>query len=295
VDDEEDIRTMAKLCLEKGGFEIIDTSNGDDALHLAQNESPDIILLDVVMPGKSGLEVCKILKTQNSTKHIPVIMFTVLSRDYDKQLTKEVGADAHFVKPFTPDNLRKTIQQKLKESKKQMLSLKLGLEFDNIRSKNILFEFNPSISYNRLIRDFVLECLSHGMKPIVITRKSSAVYQILDDHKGVNVIESTQPIMFSPIVNQYPSHTLAVIYDSITDLIFSTCFQNAYKTIQNTLKQFSENGTTSLFLFNSSAHNLKEVNGIRMLYNNYICNDKNGLSVKKFSKTSQNVKHYVVS
>ncbi len=64
---------------------------------------PDLILLDVVMPGKSGLEVCKILKVSSQDQHIPVVMFTALGRDVDRKLGAEAGADGHFIKPFTPE------------------------------------------------------------------------------------------------------------------------------------------------------------------------------------------------
>ena len=105
VDDESDILNLAKVILEKNGFRVVDASDGDEALVKAEAEMPDLVLLDVVMPGRSGLEICKILKTQVTTKHTPVVMFTVLGRDVDRKLGTEAGADGQLTKPFTSDAL----------------------------------------------------------------------------------------------------------------------------------------------------------------------------------------------
>jgi two-component system response regulator VicR len=105
VDDERDILNLTKMILERKGYQVIVTPHSDEALSKADAETPDLILLDLVMPGKSGLEVCRILKSQSKTKHIPVVMFTALGRDIDRSLVKEAGADSHFMKPFTAEGL----------------------------------------------------------------------------------------------------------------------------------------------------------------------------------------------
>ncbi len=94
VDDESDILDLAKVILEKNGFRVVNAYDGDEALVKAEAEMPDLVLLDVVMPGRSGLEICKILKTQVTTKHTPVVMFTVLGRDVDRKLGTEAGRRA---------------------------------------------------------------------------------------------------------------------------------------------------------------------------------------------------------
>jgi two-component system phosphate regulon response regulator PhoB len=105
VDDEADILSIARMILEVEGYRVVTASTGEEALLKADSETPDLILLDVVMSGKSGLEVCKTLKAQPKTKHIPVVMFTALGRDIDRKLGAEAGADSHFTKPFTPEAL----------------------------------------------------------------------------------------------------------------------------------------------------------------------------------------------
>ncbi|MBM5804957.1 MAG: response regulator [Candidatus Verstraetearchaeota archaeon] len=105
VDDEPDVLNLAKLVLEGAKLSVITASNGKEALMKAEDEMPDLILLDIVMPGKSGLEVCKILKSQPQTRHIPVAIFTVLDRDVDRMLSVEAGADDFLPKPLKPEDL----------------------------------------------------------------------------------------------------------------------------------------------------------------------------------------------
>ena len=105
VDDEPDTINLAKMILERKGYHVVSAFTGDEAIQKAESEMPDFIYLDMVMPGKSGLEVCKILKAQSKTKKIPLVMFTALGRDVDKKLSKEAGADGHFLKPFTAEDL----------------------------------------------------------------------------------------------------------------------------------------------------------------------------------------------
>ena len=85
VDDEPDVVNLAKRILEREKYHVITASEGDEALEKARVEMPDLILLDIVMRGKDGYEVCKILKSHAATRHIPVVMFTVLGHDIDRK------------------------------------------------------------------------------------------------------------------------------------------------------------------------------------------------------------------
>jgi DNA-binding response OmpR family regulator len=126
VDDEFILRDLIRTILEEEGFSVITASDGDEALLKADNELPDLILLDLMMPGKSGLEVCKILKSQAKTKHIPVVMSTVLGREVDRTLTKEAGADAHFMKPFTASALLTEVKRQLAGAREPKCAAQLG-------------------------------------------------------------------------------------------------------------------------------------------------------------------------
>jgi DNA-binding response OmpR family regulator len=126
VDDEFILRDLMRTVLEEEGFSVITAPDGEEALTKANSEMPDLILLDLMMPGKSGLEVCKILKSQPETKHIPVVMATVLGREVDRALTKEAGADAHFIKPFSAFALLTEVRRQLDNAKEWRPSKELG-------------------------------------------------------------------------------------------------------------------------------------------------------------------------
>ena len=117
VDDEFMLRDLMRTILEEEGYSVITASNGEEAITKADNELPDLIILDLMMPGKSGLEVCKILKSQSETKHIPVVMATVLGREVDRTLTKAAGADAHFMKPFSALALLTEVKHQLEAAR----------------------------------------------------------------------------------------------------------------------------------------------------------------------------------
>ena len=117
ADDELDIRNLAKIVLEQNGYQVSLAANGAEALQKAESELPDLILLDVVMPARTGWEVCKTLKSQEKTKHIPVVIFSVLSKllgnDVSKKHADEYGCDGYIAKPFTPDGLLAEVKKHL--------------------------------------------------------------------------------------------------------------------------------------------------------------------------------------
>jgi len=104
-----DIRNLIKIILEKDGYQVSVAANGLEALQKAESELPDLIILDVVMPAMSGWEVCKTLKSQERTKHIPIVICTALSITLgDKASAKygeEAGADGYLPKPFNANEL----------------------------------------------------------------------------------------------------------------------------------------------------------------------------------------------
>jgi len=106
VDDEEHILELLKFNLLNAGFKVMTALNGEDAIKYCQEALPDIILLDVMLPGMDGLETCKRLKSQPRTASIPIIMITAKSEEIDKLLGFELGVDDYITKPF---NLRELI------------------------------------------------------------------------------------------------------------------------------------------------------------------------------------------
>jgi CheY-like chemotaxis protein len=110
-----------KKILEREGYDVSLASNGVEALRKAEAELPDLIFLDVVMPAKSGWEVCKTLKSQDKTKHIPVVIFTVLSKllgnDVSRKHADESGCDGYIAKPFNTDQLLTEVKKYLDQRK----------------------------------------------------------------------------------------------------------------------------------------------------------------------------------
>lgn len=100
VDDEEHIIELIQLGLRYEGFQVESASDGEQAINLAQRESPDLIILDVMMPGIDGLEVCRRLRSNPTTSEIPILMLTAKDEVSDRILGLQTGADDYVTKPF---------------------------------------------------------------------------------------------------------------------------------------------------------------------------------------------------
>ncbi len=124
VDDELPILELIKYNLQKEGFSVITAPNGVKALEFARTESPDLIVLDLMLPDMSGFDICRILRNDKTTATIPIIMATARTEDRDRLFGLGLGADDYITKPFSPkvlvarikNVLRRTIRQPEKES-----------------------------------------------------------------------------------------------------------------------------------------------------------------------------------
>ena len=116
VDDEPKITSLTRRVLEKEGHRVLEAADGDSCLKTLETTLPDLILLDVMMPGEDGWEVCRKIKGDNRTKSIPVVMFTVRSSadSMDKSLTY-AGANAQLNKPFRISELLEVIGRFIKK------------------------------------------------------------------------------------------------------------------------------------------------------------------------------------
>jgi CheY-like chemotaxis protein len=117
VDDEPDPLNLTKRILERNGYRVFTASDGEEALQKVNAEPPDLILLDIVMQGKDGVEVCKILKSKPKTRRIPVVMFTVLGRDVDIKRATDAGCDGYVTRPFVTEDLLAEIKKHLGQAK----------------------------------------------------------------------------------------------------------------------------------------------------------------------------------
>lgn len=114
VDDEADILTLLEYNLEKAGFKVISADDGPDAIDITKRERPALIILDIMLPSMEGTEVCKILKSGDATRHIPIIMLTAKGEEVDRVVGFELGADDYITKPFSPRELILRVKAVLK-------------------------------------------------------------------------------------------------------------------------------------------------------------------------------------
>jgi two-component system phosphate regulon response regulator PhoB len=102
VEDEENIRELLKYNLEKEGYQVFGAATGEKALQAIRDRLPDLVLLDLMLPGMDGLEVCRQIRGEAQTRHLPIIMLTAKGEEADIVTGLELGADDYITKPFSP-------------------------------------------------------------------------------------------------------------------------------------------------------------------------------------------------
>ena len=120
VDDEEDILELVSYNLAKEGYEVECVGTGEAALEAARARLPDLVILDLMLPGTDGLEVCKLLKSDPRTAAIPVVMLTARGEEADVVTGLELGADDYVTKPFSPRVLVARAKAVLRRSKRRV-------------------------------------------------------------------------------------------------------------------------------------------------------------------------------
>ena len=164
VDDEDHIRELLKFNLEKNGYAVYMANDGLNGLKLAREKQVDLILLDLMLPGMEGFEVCKEIRRDNIISNVPIIMLTAKSEEIDKILGLELGADDYITKPFSIRELSARIKALLRRS--------------NVKYDNEILRFG-NITLNLQTR----EVLKHGKK-LDFTLKEFEVLKLLIQNKG---------------------------------------------------------------------------------------------------------------
>ena len=166
VDDEQHIIELIQFNLENNNFNVIVSDNGEDALALANKEIPDVIVLDLMLPGIDGLEVCKRLRRSEATKKIPIIMLTAKGEETDKVLGLELGADDYLTKPFSIRELLARVKALLR------------------RYEDIIGDTDHIIKVQDIIIDTEKhEVMKYG-KYIELTLKEFELLKILAENRG---------------------------------------------------------------------------------------------------------------
>ncbi len=152
VDDEKDIVELVSYNLEKEEFDVSSSFDGEDALHKIRKEKYDLILLDLMLPGVKGLELCKMLKSSEETTSIPIIMLTAKGEEIDKVVGLEMGADDYITKPFSPREmvarvkavLRRTEEKPKKEKVIKMGDLEVNTETYQVMKKGLPLQLSST-------------------------------------------------------------------------------------------------------------------------------------------------------
>lgn len=131
VDDEPPIREVIRFALEAANFQTLEAGHADEARNQILVENPDLILLDVMLPGRSGLELARQLKQNPKTRELPIIMLTARGEEQDKVSGLEIGADDYITKPFSPRELLARINAVLRRT--TPIGPDARIEFDNLR------------------------------------------------------------------------------------------------------------------------------------------------------------------
>nr|WP_093120077.1 phosphate regulon transcriptional regulator PhoB [Salinihabitans flavidus] len=130
VEDEPAQREVLYYNLQAEGFEVVTAADGDEALLLVEEEAPDIIVLDWMLPGISGIEICRQLKTRSETRGIPVIMLSARSEEVDRVRGLETGADDYVIKPYSVLELMARVRNQLRRVRPATVGQRL--QYDDI-------------------------------------------------------------------------------------------------------------------------------------------------------------------
>ena len=165
VDDEEHILELIRYNLNASGYEVIEASDGYDAVNKAINKVPDLILLDLMLPGKDGYDVCRELRSNGKTKVVPIIMLTAKSEEIDKILGLELGADDYITKPFSVRELMARVKAVLRRYTKAL-------------------ESSEKFIFGDIEADFENHSVICGGEKIEVTLKEYELLEVLVKNRG---------------------------------------------------------------------------------------------------------------
>jgi phosphate regulon transcriptional regulator PhoB len=116
IEDEPDIRKLVQYNLTQERFSVLEAEDGEQALKLLQRERPNLVILDLMLPGVSGLELCRLLKQRSETAKLPILMLTAKAGEADRIVGLEMGADDYLAKPFSPREMVARVRAILRRS-----------------------------------------------------------------------------------------------------------------------------------------------------------------------------------
>ncbi|OGN62678.1 MAG: DNA-binding response regulator [Chlamydiae bacterium RIFCSPHIGHO2_12_FULL_49_11] len=165
IEDEEDIASLIKLHAELAGFKLHVEVDGINGQRAVEREKPDLVLLDIMLPGQNGYDVLRKMKSSSATKHIPVLMLSAKGEELDILLGLELGADDYICKPFSPKILISKIKAILRRGKEQEKAVK-------------------TLSFGEFTLDVEHYILKKGQKTIGLTLSEFGILKRLLMNKG---------------------------------------------------------------------------------------------------------------
>ena len=190
VDDEPDGAELVQFNLVQAGFEVVTAPNGVEALMKARSVAPALIVLDIMLPGMNGIEVCKILRRDDHTAKIPIIMLTAKASEVDRILGLEMGADDYMTKPFSPRELVVRIRNILQRTSSATVDQPDCLRFGELvidQSRYLVSWKGESIGLTRT--EFKLLCILAQAEGRVLSRE-----QLLHDVWGYTSALDTRTV-----------------------------------------------------------------------------------------------------
>ena len=183
VEDDLDIRELISFNLQNQGHQVFEAKDGEAGIDKAREKLPDLILLDLMLPGIQGLDVCRIIKSDQETKETPIIMVTALGQEEDIVKGLETGADDYITKPFSIKVLIARVNAGLKRSIEvgEDKSKDILINGINIKTKSREVRVNENLINDLTFSEFQILYLLAGHPGWVFTR-----YQIIDKIRGDN-------------------------------------------------------------------------------------------------------------
>ena len=165
AEDDRDIADLIAHYLRKQGWTPHIATSGDDALAYARRQPVDLVILDVMLPGLSGLEVCRVLRGDKATEAIPIIMVTARAEETDRIVGLEIGADDYLAKPFSPNELVARVRALMRRSKRA--------------------DVQPAtLSLGPIVMDLSRHTVSDEGRDVKLTAKEFLLLQYLLEHRG---------------------------------------------------------------------------------------------------------------
>jgi DNA-binding response OmpR family regulator len=170
VEDDPDIAQLVAHYLDKSGFSVDLLANGRDALTSIAAHAPDVLVLDLMLPGADGLEICRVLRGNSATAGIPIIILTARAEESDRVVGLEIGADDYLAKPFSPNELVARVRALVRRAQRVPASAQGSA--------------GKPVTYGSIVIDPERHTITDAAQPVTLTAKEFMLFEYLLQHRG---------------------------------------------------------------------------------------------------------------